>query len=608
MLRLVAGLGLVAGAVLRGLPQDLSAQVSSRDSARADSVRRKADSVRRADSIRLAADTLKRPVGARLTPPNHDILRRFHWTRAEMFATGALTLSDLLDRVPEISTFRAGWLRPPEHAAFNGDPGAIRIFIDGVELDNLNPRAGGLKELQTIQLWSFDEVLVERSGSEARIYLQTWTVDRTHAYTRTDVYTGTQGTDLYRGYFGRRFHNGASIQAGGQQYNTSDYLFGGSGDALSLLARIGISRRGWSLDAFVNTTNGTRNRQAAFQQPRAIPNLEDVRTQAYIRGVLGTVGSSRPWIYAIASRNRFAETSPRVDSAAAEGLRVPPDTTDSTFNQTQYVIGGGVRLGGLTISALERYRIFQGVGYSSSMARADLVQGPLGGSASIEHDLFHAVDRIDASARISLSTILGIGGALSVATPTGAREGEPTTRSLRAEATLGGRRLRLLGGFMTRDTALLIPTVSFSREYVAVATGLSSGFYGGIYGQILPGLTADISGTAWTEKGVYHPQYQSRSWLTYQNSWLSRFPSGDFNVKAAVGVDYRARARFPLSDTTFETTASSRTYNALLEVRIIRGILSVQARNLLGTVYQQIPGYVMPRVITQYGVRWEFWN
>ena len=31
-------------------------------------------------------------------------------------------------------------------------------------------------------------------------------------------------------------------------------------------------------------------------------------------------------------------------------------------------------------------------------------------------------------------------------------------------------------------------------------------------------------------------------------------------------------------------------------------------RNFTGEVYETVPGYLMPRLIQQYGVRWEFWN
>ena len=39
--------------------------------------------------------------------------------------------------------------------------------------------------------------------------------------TRTDVSTGDQQTNMYRGYFGQRYRNGLALQFGAQQVGTS---------------------------------------------------------------------------------------------------------------------------------------------------------------------------------------------------------------------------------------------------------------------------------------------------------------------------------------------------------------------------------------------------
>ena len=54
--------------------------------------------------------------------------------------------------------------------------------------------------------------------------------------------------------------------------------------------------------------------------------------------------------------------------------------------------------------------------------------------------------------------------------------------------------------------------------------------------------------------------------------------------------------------------APAKTISALLEIRIIRAVISYQQRNILAYQYQIIPGFEMPRVLAIYGVRWEFWN
>jgi hypothetical protein len=54
--------------------------------------------------------------------------------------------------------------------------------------------------------------------------------------------------------------------------------------------------------------------------------------------------------------------------------------------------------------------------------------------------------------------------------------------------------------------------------------------------------------------------------------------------------------------------AAAKTLSGLLEIRILRAVVSYQQRNILGYQYFVVPGFEMPRVLAIYGVRWEFWN
>ncbi|MDQ3081684.1 MAG: hypothetical protein M3R07_05680, partial [Gemmatimonadota bacterium] len=89
--------------------------------------------------------------------------------------------------------------------------------------------------------------------------------------------------------------------------------------------------------------------------------------------------------------------------------------------------------------------------------------------------------------------------------------------------------------------------------------------------------------------------------------WSSRFPSGNFGLKAALVYDYRGDIAFPVADGSVIAAASG-TVSGLLEIRIMRAIVSYQVRNITGELYQIAPDFFMPRTINFYGVRWEFWN
>ena len=51
------------------------------------------------DSVKT--DTVKAPIGRFADPALYEIGPQYDWNRAQLFATGALTVVDLLDRIPE---------------------------------------------------------------------------------------------------------------------------------------------------------------------------------------------------------------------------------------------------------------------------------------------------------------------------------------------------------------------------------------------------------------------------------------------------------------------------------------------------------------------------
>ena len=81
-----------------------------------------------------------------------------------LFATGAITVADLLERVPGLSTLRTGWIAAPAVGAYLGDVRRVRVFYDGFEITPLDPRSRGALDLTEINLWSAEEV-VDRAGA-----------------------------------------------------------------------------------------------------------------------------------------------------------------------------------------------------------------------------------------------------------------------------------------------------------------------------------------------------------------------------------------------------------------------------------------------------------
>ncbi len=569
-----------------------------------------------ADSIAVQRDTIQAPFGRAVGARTADIGPQYQWNREEIFASGAYTVADLLERVPGTTGIRSGWLMSPKFVAHNGDLSKIKVIYDGVEIDNIDKRSN-LLDLTTIELWTLESVSVERLANELRVSLRSWRVDRTNPYTRTDIYTGDEDTNIYRGFYGKRFFNGAGLQLSGQQHNTRSRL-GGAGDALSFMGRFGIARRMWSADAFFLRRNAARTTQGTFGQGLAIQPYQVTGTLAYLRFGLGNA-SGGPWAQAIASYMRAAEESPHITSSAALSSRLLPDTTDTTTHRAQYSLQAGYSRGAIRASIGDRIRAYEGEIRQAPSARLEISHtlGQVG--VFTERDVTGARTRGDILARFTPLPYLAFAGAASVDAPDNVAESSsgggaderstfvPKTTAFRAEAGV-----RILGpwlsaGIISRDTSVFIPPNVFDTAYSYRHLGRRQGLFVALRGRLYKDINVDVVGTQWDSAGYYQPRYQSRAEANLDTRWRSRFPSGNFGLKVAFIHEYRDRVTFPTSASN-RVTPYSNVYSALVEIRILRGVATYQVRNMLSAPYQIVPDFFMHRAISIYGLRWEFWN
>ncbi|MDQ2767035.1 MAG: hypothetical protein M3Y30_07740, partial [Gemmatimonadota bacterium] len=79
-------------------------------------------------TTKIPKDTIKAPIAHAEVPPVLGVGDQFTFTREEMFATGAVTLTQLLELVPGVTTFTTGNIASPQFAAYAGNPGRVRIF------------------------------------------------------------------------------------------------------------------------------------------------------------------------------------------------------------------------------------------------------------------------------------------------------------------------------------------------------------------------------------------------------------------------------------------------------------------------------------------------
>lgn len=603
-MRVSTRLGLVAGALLYAPVVAVRAQIVPPPASEVPiPVKPKTDSG--PDTVKI--DSIKAPIGRFADPALYETGPQYEWNRAQLFASGSLNLGDLLDRIAGVTTFRSGWLATPQTAAYAGGFRNVRVFYDGVEIDNLDSRTGGVLDLSSIQLWSLEHLSIERTGMELRVYMRSWRVENTDPNTRVDIATGNEDTNLYRGFYGKRMDNGAALQLAGQQYGVTSSRFAGSGGALSMLGRIGVAKKAWSVDAFVLRHHPTRDIQRPIANSGRPPvlALDATYTDAYVRAAVGGVNSG-PWAQlTVASLGFKGTTSPdRGVTASQFG-----DTLERRASEAQYNLSGGFTLGPLRVELADRLRALGGTTYNGASGRAD-VMSPIGTlSGFVEHDSFRQITSADVGLRAQPLPFIAVSGSLSHSTPTGtASSSSAGVTSMRGEAAI-----RVFGpwvsvGMIRTDNQFALAPMAYDTLLLPAALGRVSARTASIRGPLFAGFGIDAWVAQWAPGSQpYLPRYASRSEINYANDFAKRFSRRDFEVMAAAAYEYRSHTPFPLSAGSLETGVS-KTLSAILEIRIMRAVISYQQRNIMSYQYQIVPGFEMPRVLAIYGVRWDFWN
>jgi hypothetical protein len=556
------------------------------------------------DSV-VRRDTIQPPLAHAPVPlPRAPRESRWHWDRAGLFASGALTLADLLDRVPGVGASRVGWMAQPMQAGVAGDFRRVRVFLDNVPMESLDPRAGGVLDLTQIALWAMEDVTIERRGADVVVHLRSWRVHRTSPYTRTDIATGDVQTNLYSFFYGDRGTHGQALQFGAQQFGTAppDFL-GLSSDQTGVFLRGGWASSTLSIDAFAMRVSRHRGLTLMDVTDDSIPGAESARTDAYLRVARGDPDTSRAWGQAmlVSSVYKF------------EGVR-PPDIADSVVvdsdssrSQSQLILSAGANRGAAGVTLTARVRQRDGRQMITPELRGRYSRGPAAGSAWIEGKGPDSLSRIGAAVDVSPAERLRLSGAVDRIDDRS--EGHPSgTMSARLE--LGGlwRALWFTGGVIRRDSALLIAPAVLNLGAPAIADGPATGFTGAVEGHLWKSVYADISAIRWNDSaGLYRPQYQTRSELALRTTLPQRFPTGNFGFALSAVHEYRSSAYFPTA-TGVNRGAGYRTISTLMEIRINSAVVSWQFRNLRGEPAHQVPGFRMPRQTNFYGVRWEFWN
>ncbi len=557
-------------------------------------------------------DTLKSPLVRPYAPASTEIgAASWHWDRDAMYASGALTLGDLLATVPGVNLMRTGFIIAPQVAAWYGDPGRVRVFLDGVELDAINVRNGGVTDFAVVPMWSLEDVNIERSAGELRVHLRTVRTRSTTASTRADILTGTENLNLYRGFFGKRFDNGVMLQLLGQQQSSISRT-GMDGASFGGMARIGWARGNWSVDGTllhqsVDRNSGVRN-VVTTPEINALPAFQGSENLTYLRAAWRDPQNDGPWAQLIAASISAGESRAKSSLLGAQQpSAAPTDTVDTMRVSTQYTLAAGITKWGLKLSSTNRFRSMQGKSTFSPGARVEYESKLLTVSAFGERGS-DSTTRSDVQARFAPLSWFNVSGSVSRYAPNSGSSRLITAAS-RVEGALKWRDRWVGGGIITRGASTVAAPIELDTALRAVNVAASTGTIVTIRGPLLRGWSLDVDAINWAAADAYRPQTQARARLWFESSFLESFPRGNFHLSVAGTYEYRTAGYAPLGKNSIgQTTAGGSVISTLLEIRISTAVISWQYRNTTGTVYATYPGYVMPRLVNTYGVRWEFWN
>jgi hypothetical protein len=229
-------------------------------------------------------------------------------------------------------------------------------------------------------------------------------------------------------------------------------------------------------------------------------------------------------------------------------------------------------------------------------------------SGFVEHDGYRNTTNADAGFRAQPLPFFAISGSIGQSIPRGSGgASQPARTSARGEAGIKLFGPWISAGLISTENPVGPAPLVYDTLFLPTPSGRVEGRTLSIRGPLFAGLGIDAWVTQWDDSVAYLPRYESRSEINYANNFAKRFPRGDFEVRAAAVFEYRSHIDFPLAAGDVRTEVS-KTLSGILEIRILRAVISYQQRNLFSYQYHIVPGFEMPRVLAIYGVRWEFWN
>lgn len=522
------------------------------------------------------------------------------WQRDALLREAPVSLAELLERIPAVSTFRAGMFVQPEAAsAFGVAAGRVEVEIDGYPLD---PLSASTLDLSQIPLAQLREVRVQRRLGLLRIRLLTEQPLANQPYTRIEAGVGVPDANLFRGLFLVPYAVLGPLSLGIERIDTD-------GTGADEPANIFIGWGKWSW------TNGRRGVQLELLRttlrreqgsPWPVERLrQDIIVRARNQFTPGLVAE------AYAARVSLEETVPldgdtlAIDRAAVQagvraGFSSSVGSVSATFRYrdapllpaTEVIIEGDGGVGPVRVGGEFGMASWEGDSGSTRYSSLRAAVGPL-----LNATAFAELTRGDRAAPLWTDS----------STLRSSRNGWRAGLSL----TLG-RATGSLAAIGIEQSQALPFGLPFDTAGVPGRTEPASGLEAHGRFQIVPGWLAIESWIVDWQKAPGWIYLPLRFWRTALEVHAVPLPSGNLEILArAEGTQRSAMLAFEPSaaaEETLRAVPSYTTFSGYLQIRIIDVRAFLRWEDVLGADIESLPDrrHNGPRIF--YGVKWNLWN
>jgi len=526
------------------------------------------------------------------------------WDHAALAHESAVSVLDLVARIPGVLPLRSGVALQPEAASLFGAGGTRTIVdIDGFVLD---PLLDETLDLSTIELASLASVRIERRADVLRIRLRTTEPGDAQPQSRIEAGLGEPNANFFRGVL---LVPHFVIGPLGLAIDRSEFEGAGirqPATASAVWLKWGHLRETWGVQA--EWRSHGIDREAGSPRPASLERRDFV--------VRARKRLAEGFIAEITAGRSTGRVEP-IDAAVPDSLR---DATERTVSQT-FARAVWVR-DAARIEATVRYRDGDRLpgleaaleGSASMPGRVDLEAGIhqarwSGGADATGLRLFAAMTPIAGVRLFGEATRGARGGPAYRDTLTDAvRIHDRTAYRAGAESTLFGVSA---GAAFLRIETDSVTTYALPPDSAApvVAGGEVTGWEG--YGRVplrswlaaTGAYTSWLSGSRW----AYLPASMWRAALEINTVPL---PSGNLEIHAAGEAVFRGAMQGPPAARQAQGVdlAARTVLNARLSIRILDVHIFVRFDDMMGSDVEDVPGQPVrgPRVF--YGVKWDFRN